>query len=415
MTAIDVAPAMAEAHSVTLTEAFALANEHSLTLKASRSQLEGARDGLQAVQAARWPSLTAAAGANNVGPQSSSGTGGLTVAYDLDTSGARGTRIQVSEHQSQLAKLDLERTAMEVRFAVVGAYYDLQTAAEQERIAGLTLKNAEISLHDAGSMRQAGEGTAFDVQRSEVQLAVAQQSLADAEAAHSNGRRALARTLGLGADDEIEAKDPVVPASEWSGDLEANVTRALLRRPDLGQRKIQLEIAQLQGKLAQAANRPQTQVQAGGNYAAAFGAPSGAPTGPGVSVGANAQWLLIDGGAARNAERQAAAAAGTAQAQYDDTVLQIRLEIQQARSSLAAARRNILTADHGLKMALGGLDAARQRFKGGVGTQTDVLLAQGDLANAEASRLKAIIGFNRAHAALERAVDAAGMDQEMAK
>ena len=50
------------------------------------------------------------------------------------------------------------------------------------------------------------------------------------------------------------------------------------------------------------------------------------------------------------------------------------------------------------------LELARLRFQAGVGTQTDVLIADRDLTQARVNRLNAIIDYNRALASIQRAL-----------
>jgi OMF family outer membrane factor len=50
------------------------------------------------------------------------------------------------------------------------------------------------------------------------------------------------------------------------------------------------------------------------------------------------------------------------------------------------------------------LRLARLRFQAGVGTQTDVINAQRDLANARGRYLQAIVGYNQALNQIQRAV-----------
>lgn len=57
-----------------------------------------------------------------------------------------------------------------------------------------------------------------------------------------------------------------------------------------------------------------------------------------------------------------------------------------------------------MQQAQEGLEIARVRFQGGVGTQLDVIAAENDLTRADVNRLRAILNYNRALAAIQRAV-----------
>ena len=65
---------------------------------------------------------------------------------------------------------------------------------------------------------------------------------------------------------------------------------------------------------------------------------------------------------------------------------------------------NIETARVAVNQAREALVLANLRLDAGVGTQLDVLTAQSELTDAEGNLVSALLGYNRALAALQRAV-----------
>lgn len=183
---------------------------------------------------------------------------------------------------------------------------------------------------------------------------------------------------------------------------------AIARRPDLQIRRVQREIALAQVQLSQADLNLRTHVFASGATAKMLqGGISTLP--PGYTLGTRMSWLLVDWGAAKAGIRQAELEASTADEQYADGLLQTELEVEQAHAAMSASRENILTASAVLEIAKVGLASARTRFKAGIGTQTDVLLALNDLNQAEGNRVRAITSYNTALAGLQRKVLAEGL------
>jgi outer membrane protein TolC len=71
---------------------------------------------------------------------------------------------------------------------------------------------------------------------------------------------------------------------------------------------------------------------------------------------------------------------------------------------LNANKQNIQTAAFALERARESLRLARLRFQAGVGTQLEVINQQTELTRARGNLLRAILDYNRALAALQRAI-----------
>lgn len=398
--------------SITLAEAHTLAARHNRSLIASRMQLAGAGSGLSAAQATNFPTLSAGVDGANAQPGSNL-AGAFTLGYEIDTTGARGASIRLGEQQLKLSALDVDRSSLEIRYQVTTAYYEAQLAQEQVRIARVMLTSAEQSHNDVKAMRQAGEGTTFDLQRAGLQVAHAKQALNTANGAQLVESRQLARLLGLKPGAAVTAAEAPVPASAWPLTREASLTQAVSTRPDVVQWQVRKQMATEQERLALAALGLRTQVfaKSGTTNMAANGQSlfDGRTPGLDYTVGVTASMMLVDWGAARATAKQAEWNAVAADQQLSDSVLQVQMEVEQAFASMAAARENMTVTDQALALARAGLSSARERFRGGVGTQTDVLLALDDLNQSELQRVQAIVDYNKEIAALERAVLAKGV------
>jgi outer membrane protein TolC len=121
------------------------------------------------------------------------------------------------------------------------------------------------------------------------------------------------------------------------------------------------------------------------------------------SLGAQIRWNFWDGGAAGARSSKEKVSQEINENQFTTARNQIRFEVEQAYSSLGSSRTNIGTATQALKQAEESLKLARLRFQAGVGTQTDVIQAQTELARSRGNRITAILNYNRALASLRTA------------
>ena len=328
--------------------------------------------------------------------------GNLNLSYDLYTGGGRGARIQQAEKEVEVAQLDLERIDFETRFEVSRDYYSLQNADSQVNIEQAAVQEARETLKDARLLKQAGSGTKFDVIRAEVELANAQQRLATAQSQQNTARRQLVATLDIGQQVELQTADEIEPAGDWQFSLEETIVMAYGNRSELQQLRLQKEINEKGKQIALAAVRPQVSLVAGYNLLEVHD--DGVGINDGYNVGANVEWNIFDGGAAKSRARQSETDAEISEVQFADRRNEVRLEVERGYYALTANQENIDTSNKALELAEESLELARFRFQAGVGTQTDVIQAQSELTNARANYLSSIVDYNQSLNQLERAV-----------
>ncbi|MGV0025114.1 TolC family protein [Phormidesmis priestleyi] len=414
---------------ITLAQAIELSERNNRDLQVARLQLESTQSALREAQAANSPTLAAQVdlsraqsasselsrkaqavqqqnnpffqGADS-DPVNTTLNGTLQLSYDVYTSGLRSARNRAAERQVRVTELEVERVREDLRLNVSNDYYDLQDADEQVRINAAAVRNAEISLRDTTAQERAGLGTRFDVLRSQVQLANAQQQLTNAIAAQAVRRRQLAQRISIAESVNLSAADPVVPAGTWTLPIEDSIILAYKNRAELEQQLVQREVSEQQRKAALSALGPTVSVSAQYNLLDVFEQPVRAADG--YSFGVQARWSLYDGGAAVARARQQEKNKEIAETRFAQNRNNVRFQVEQAFTTLQSNRINIDTARTALNQAREALRLARLRFQAGVGTQTEVINAETDLTRAEGSLVSAILGYNRSLAQLQRAV-----------
>jgi outer membrane protein TolC len=409
---------------ITLAQALELARRNNRDLQVSLLELERNKAALREAQAALLPSLdistdiTRSQSANSQlsakiqeqqtgipqpGDQpSTSFSGQAQLSYNVYTSGRVQANIRAAEEQVRFNELAVETQSETIRLNVATDYYNLQQTDEQVRISQSAVVNSEASLRDAEALERAGVGTRFDVLRSQVNLANAQQDLTNARSQQAVARRRLATRISLPQGINISAADPVQLAGLWNPTLEQSIVLAFQNRPELQQQLAQRNISEQQRRQALAELGPQISLVGSYNLLDQFS--DNVSVTDGYSFGVRATLNLYDGGAARARADQSRANIAIAETQFAEQRNQIRFQVEQAYSTQQSSLENVQTANTALEQAREALRLARLRFQAGVGTQTDVINSENDLTRAEGNRVTAILDYNRALAQLQRSV-----------
>ena len=248
--------------------------------------------------------------------------GGLTLNYDIFTSGLRGASIRAAEKTLQNTELQLEVIVEEARQETSSNYYNLQNADAQVEISKAAVQDAAQTLKDAQLLERAGLGTRFDVLRAEVELSQAQQSLSTAKANQNIARRQLAETLSVSHDTDLATADAIEEAGEWEMELEETIVQAFKNRAELEQFLLQKEINEEQRTIALSSIRPT--VSANASYSANEDFEDDFDISDTYSAGITLQWQLFDGGAASAGARQAEKGAEIAETSFANERNEIR-------------------------------------------------------------------------------------------
>lgn len=415
---------------ITLNQAIELALRNNKDFQASRIALERSEANLISARAALFPSLTtefelsrdnsagtqlqnalAIQNAKNSpipidpvlqGESTTNATGNVQLTYNIFSGGERSAQIEKAEKQVRSSRLQVEVTAEQTRFSATDSYYALQGTDAQVAIAQASVEDASQSLRDARLLEQAGLGTRFDVLRAEGDLATANEALTRAISDQRTARRRLVQILGVGQKVELTAADPITEAGEWTIPLENSIVQAYKNRAELEQQLLQVDIYEQDRFIALSAIQPKVDFLANYNYQNNFNDSVGVVDG--YSFAARVRWTFFDGGRAFAEARRADRDMDSAQTEFAKQRDQIRFDVEESYYTLTSTKENITSTRTNVTRFEEALRLARLRFQAGVGTQTDVINAQRDLANARGRYLQAIIGYNQALNQIQRAV-----------
>jgi outer membrane protein TolC len=178
------------------------------------------------------------------------------------------------------------------------------------------------------------------------------------------------RLLGRPLEQRVVVDDLAIPDSQ--NDLDLLTSRAMSQRPELGGLAAEMRSLRHQAESLLASTKPQVGVDGGYQFLQnQFQTPQGI-----ASAMVGAEWNLFDGGAKRRQAQALCSQAEAVKRLLADMKSSIALDVreawlmeQESRQRVDVARQSILHAEENLKVA-------QQRYRNGLGTNSDVLAAE---------------------------------------
>lgn len=273
-------------------------------------------------------------------------------------------------------------------------------------VAEETVKLQEDLLTDQKNRFEAGTVPRFNVLRAEVELANVIPVLIRAKNEYLISEINLAKTLGL---DPGPTGRPTfecvgdLGVSERTFDIVQSLELAKARRPFLKVQRQQIKIQAQNIKVALAGYQPRIDANGGYLFRNSRLTDDIESQVDGWFFGVTGTWNIFDGGATYGQVKQARAQLESARINYNDSVQQVELEVQQAYANLVALRETLKSQQKNVEQALEALRLSNERLAAGAGTQLEVLDARVALTRARTTELVARGDYNKALAEFDRA------------
>ena len=324
-----------------------------------------------------------------------------------------GERKAVVEGADQLTvAADIEFTAAHQRLIhdVSLAYFAYSDVRARLAIAEQSLADAEAVERAAGARFASGVGTIIETAQAKQASAQARLARVEAGGAVKTAYAELLSAMGLPPFVKIEVAQSVprpLPPT-LAGDAEKAVAGAFSRRPDILAAFAVLKSREAGERAASAAFLPKVFVSGNTSYAAGDVRLSGLPAigsgeAPtfnlsdrrlGATILGGVTVPLFDGGARRTALAQARVRAETARATLDEVGQQAAQQVVAAQGRLETSLAAYAAADELQSAAQVAFDAALAAYRSGVGSSTEMLIAERQLLEAR------ILASTAYHAAL---------------
>lgn len=388
-TLLQATPANAE----DLASAWEAALGYDPALQASRHEVSATAENLAAAKSGRLPKVTASAGVTrfNEAPafdfrgagvpatlplfgDRNVETAGARVVLPLYTGGQISHGIGAAEAALAARTASADARVQQVKLDVARHYVSVLRAARAVDVANSTVASLEAHVADVRNMLEEGAVARNDYLSATVSLADAEQrQLQSANAldlAHAAYNRALGRDLGSPV--SLDVNLPGIDAGLDVSSLESLTAAAIRYRREIDQYAAAADALRSESEATRGSTRPQLAVT--GGYTSLNNEFLNRDDYWMVGVGVH--WSLFDGGQAR---RKANALSFRAQAlEHERASLEsyIELEVRRAWLQLQETRERRRLTERAVERAEENLRVARDRYRNGEGTNTEVLDAE---------------------------------------
>ncbi|MFH0899264.1 MAG: TolC family protein, partial [Pseudomonadota bacterium] len=336
----------AERRVVTLEDAMAAAVRHP-DVRQARAGAAGARARADQARAPLLPQVSASASYSlgddpREGPlHPSHGLGtsisGSLLLWDHDQTSRRWSSARASADAQDAA---VGSIALSARGRAREAFFAARAEKALLEVARETLVNEERHLGQVQGFVAAGARPEIDLYQVRVAVANARVVLVQTENAYEIAKAQLNAYMGAEGDTDYDvADDTIAPVPGESSTTDVLFEEAIRTRPELRSLALQRRAQELSLDAARRAWWPTVRAAV---------APIGTllPFDPtwGWSASVALAWDLFDGGGRRAALRETEAALGGLDAEADGLRQQVRLELEQARLAVRAAREALVSA-----------------------------------------------------------------------
>ena len=315
-------------------------------------------------------------------------------------------------------KETLRQVRQQLILDVYNAYWDLVSAREELAVRNLAVELGQRQLQQDERRLEVGTGTEVDVLQSETNAAQQEEARINAEFGLRQAEDNLRRMLFQKPEGEMEdflaewdwSVDPLTPLPEVADqalDWQRSLELAVELRPELWQRRLDIDAAEVELEAARTDRRPQLDLNLSTSSVGFDSDPGEAlDTALGYEFPNRSASLTfsvpIFNRTARYAERAARASLRQAQLGYDRQELDILAEVRAAVRDVRFRAKAVLAAKKSLDLAERQLEAEEARQEIGLSTTFQVLEFQQTLAEALSAERAARAAYAKSLASLSR-------------
>ena len=373
----------------TLEEAWQTALSTDQLIQASHKSVESSRQALSAATAQRLPSVAIESGYTvlNHAPaaainspqfpvkdfptaEDKSLSYNTTLSVPLFTSGRISNGIDAANSLLNTAVHDESKTILDVKLSVAEAYI---AVLRSRRVVEVTDSNvAALSAHskDVTNFYEQGMVTKNDLLASQVSLADARQRLTQSLNNLNIANASYNRLLGRPLDQEVKIDD--LSAEPIKAKIEDLTKRALSTRPELISVSEQAKALRFQAGILRSSTLPQLALSGGYNYQQnkyqVFQSL--------WSTTLGLKWDIFDGGVARHNANALLRKADSLLNIRSDAASVITLQVRQTYLDIEETLQRIDVTRNAVAQSEENLKVVSDRYREGVGTNTEVLDAE---------------------------------------
>ena len=313
----------------------------------------------------------------------------VSLSYLVFDFGGRAGTIETAKQTAIAADLNHNATIQNVVLQAESSLFSF-LATRALRDAQLTaVEEARADTAAAEARLRVGVGTLEEVLQTRTALSQAQFQLATLEGNLLAARGTLAVAMGLRANARFDIPNVSAGASVTTvaATVDTLINRAIVARPELAESRAQAAALAAQIRVARSAGYPALTLSSTGSYTRAL---QGTGTnGQNYSLVLGLQIPIFNGFSREYDVRAARAQYEAGLARVESTLQQITLEVYTSYASVQTSTQRVVAGVELLTSAQQSAEVAVGRYREGVGTIVDVLLARSALATARAEDIQA--------------------------
>jgi len=415
-----VTPAMPTAFGrLSVPEVVDLALRNNPATRLSWAQARAAADVFGASRGAFLPTVSLDVNATTSKPLAPSGVlsqrsqlgPSVGLSYLVLDFGARSGNVDFARQTAIAADLSHNVSVQNTILGVEQALFDYQATRTQRDAQRSAVEEATASLNAAEERHRVGLATIADVLQARTARSQAQLALESLEGAVHIARGTLAVAMGIPANASFEPPvltDSLCPDSLKfiTQSVDTLIATATRNRPDLEAVRAQAAAAAAQVRVARSGLLPTISLNANRGYTT-----SNVPglQGATYTIGLGFDLPFFTGMARQYSLQAATEQLAAANARAEQTRQQIALQVFTAYYNLQTSTERVRTAADLLASATESESVARGRYREGVGSIVDLLIAQSALADARAQDAQARWQWHSAMAQLAHDVGVLGL------
>jgi outer membrane protein len=411
-----------ERPALSITDAVRVALQNSPKLRAARMEAQANQAQVERERPVARPDVTLQAEGRLQGPRITfpkAGDGDVTVVPEqygevrltleqiLYRAGLGAARERYAA-QTRGNAWDVLRAQNDLIQEVRKAYFSLLNAQTMADVARGGAELARKQLDQTRLMLEAGTASERDVKAGDADLAEAEQGAIRAENGVALARANLNRVMGRDPSIPVTTATPP-PLPEVPSDLQAGITQALQRRPEIKQFEDNLRGARAGVSLARSQSSPTLSARA----TTATQTPSAFARSHYYAAGLVVTWSPFDTGKVRADVQEAEAQVGRLAALLEEAKIGIRLNVEKAMRDMQEAKSRIATAERQVAAAEAALEVSQLRYQAGSAIQLEVSGSLFKVIQARSNRAQALFDLHQASADYAHAtgVDITGTDR----
>ncbi|GMR17182.1 MAG: hypothetical protein BMS9Abin32_244 [Gammaproteobacteria bacterium] len=382
-----------DAAAETLEHAWLVVNAEDMTIEAAQIRVRAAEAELAAAQGSRWPSLVARASATryNETPAFDFGATGIPgqlplfdgssqlmadarVTLPVLTFGVISNGVQAAESSVRAQRQGARVHAQDIRLAVAAIYIDVLRASSTLAVADSRTRSLESHVADVTDMYQTGAVARNDLLAAEVLLADVRQRRLQAQNGVELSKAAYNRALGrqLTASVDLDENLPALDSRLNADSLPSLTETALATRAELAALQSAAEAARAQAESTRARSRPQLALV--GSYATLENNFLNRQDFWSLALGV--EWAVFDANRSRDQANALSLRSTAFYREYRDLQSVVELQVHSAWLQFNEAGSRVELTQRAIGQSEENLRVARDRYRNGEGTNTEVLDAE---------------------------------------